>query len=182
MGQWDFTPRPSGQRGIVVTCICPSVRLSLCKLYLACTLTCHRFHLKPRNLTCILVNSQLILKIWVIHPTCFCLNHEAALIWLMAWCFIGTKPSAKPVFTQLIGAEMLHKSENSEVWCLPRILIHLQISLVNSDPYRFSWCNLIHCDLSSDTICRQRSGSTLAEVMAWCLVAPSHYPNQCWLN
>ena len=33
----------------------------------------------------------------------------------------------------------------------------------------------------SDTIWRQRSGSTLAQVMAWCLTAPSHYLNQCWL-
>ena len=32
----------------------------------------------------------------------------------------------------------------------------------------------------SDTIWRQRSGSTLAQVMACCLMAPSHYLNQCW--
>ena len=32
----------------------------------------------------------------------------------------------------------------------------------------------------SDAIWRQRSGSTLAEVMACCLTAPSHYLNQCW--
>ena len=31
----------------------------------------------------------------------------------------------------------------------------------------------------SDTIWRQRSGSTLAPVMACCLTAPSHYLNQC---
>ena len=33
----------------------------------------------------------------------------------------------------------------------------------------------------SDTIWRQRSGSTLAQVMACCLTASSHYLNQCWL-
>ena len=33
----------------------------------------------------------------------------------------------------------------------------------------------------SDTIWWQRSGSTLAQVMACCLSAPSHYLNQCWL-
>ena len=33
----------------------------------------------------------------------------------------------------------------------------------------------------SDAIWRQRSGSTLAQVMACCLMAPSHYLNQCWL-
>ena len=33
----------------------------------------------------------------------------------------------------------------------------------------------------SDTILWQRSGSTLAQVMACCLTAPSHYLNQYWL-
>ena len=32
-----------------------------------------------------------------------------------------------------------------------------------------------------DAVWRHRSGSTLAQVMAWCLMAPSHYLNQCWL-
>ena len=34
----------------------------------------------------------------------------------------------------------------------------------------------------NDAIWRQRSGSTLAQVMAWCLTAPSHYLNQCWFT
>ena len=34
---------------------------------------------------------------------------------------------------------------------------------------------------SSDVIWRQGSRSTLAQVMACCLTAPSHYLNQCWL-
>ena len=33
----------------------------------------------------------------------------------------------------------------------------------------------------SDAIWRQRSGSTSDQVMAWCLMAPNHYLNQCWL-
>ena len=33
----------------------------------------------------------------------------------------------------------------------------------------------------SDTEWWHRAGSTLAQVMAWCLTAPSHYLNQCWL-
>ena len=32
----------------------------------------------------------------------------------------------------------------------------------------------------SDAIWRHRSGSTLDQVMACCLTAPSHYLNQCW--
>ena len=34
----------------------------------------------------------------------------------------------------------------------------------------------------NDAICWQRSGSTLAQVMACCLTTPSHYLNQCWLS
>ena len=37
----------------------------------------------------------------------------------------------------------------------------------------------IHCGLV--TPYGDRSGSTLAQVMACCLTAPSHYLNQCWL-
>ena len=33
----------------------------------------------------------------------------------------------------------------------------------------------------SDAIMRQRTESTLALLMACCLMAPSHYLNQCWL-
>ena len=32
-----------------------------------------------------------------------------------------------------------------------------------------------------DAIRQHRSGSTLVQLMAWCLMAPSHYLNQCWL-
>ena len=34
----------------------------------------------------------------------------------------------------------------------------------------------------SDAIWQYRSGSTLAQVMACCLTASSHYLNQCWLT
>ena len=33
---------------------------------------------------------------------------------------------------------------------------------------------------SSDTMQQHRSGSTLVQVMAWCLMAPSHCLDQCW--
>ena len=36
--------------------------------------------------------------------------------------------------------------------------------------------------MPSDTIWRQKSGSTLAQVMACCLTASSHYLNQCWFT
>ena len=43
---------------------------------------------------------------------------------------------------------------------------------------RGQWVNSLG---PSDAIWRQRSGSTLAQVMACCLTAPSHYLHQCWL-
>ena len=42
-------------------------------------------------------------------------------------------------------------------------------------------CHHLNSLWPSDAIWRHRSGSTLAQVMACCLKAPSHYLNQCWL-
>ena len=42
-------------------------------------------------------------------------------------------------------------------------------------------CPYINSLWPSDAIWRQRFRSTLAQVMACCLTAPSHYLNQCWL-
>ena len=43
----------------------------------------------------------------------------------------------------------------------------------------FVWQGLTHLGLVA--LCRHWSGSTLAQVMACCLMAPSHYLNQSWL-
>ena len=44
-----------------------------------------------------------------------------------------------------------------------------------------SWIVIaIHSLRPGDAIWWQRSRSTLAQVMAWCLTAPSQYLNQCW--
>ena len=40
--------------------------------------------------------------------------------------------------------------------------------------------NKVNSLLLSDAKWQHRSGSTLAQVMACCLKAPSHYLNQCW--
>ena len=42
----------------------------------------------------------------------------------------------------------------------------------------WKWVNSLS---PSDVIWWQIHGSTLAHVMAWCLMEPSHYLNQCWL-
>ena len=43
------------------------------------------------------------------------------------------------------------------------------------------FCSGLNSLWPSDTIWRHKSGSTLAQLMACCLTAPSHYLNQCWL-
>ena len=45
----------------------------------------------------------------------------------------------------------------------------------------YFWRSSFNALWPSDAIWRQRSGSTLAQVMTCCLTAPSHYLNQCWL-
>ena len=50
-----------------------------------------------------------------------------------------------------------------------------------SSPESSQWPSWINSLRPSDAIWLHRSRSTLAQVMAWCLMAPSHYLNQCWL-
>ena len=56
-----------------------------------------------------------------------------------------------------------------------------QFYLYNGNSYTGKTTSLINSLWPSDAIWRQRSGSTLAQVMACCLMAPSHYLNQRWL-
>ena len=71
-------------------------------------------------------------------------------------------------------------------WC-PRAIL---LTKINSISHGLNaWiCNymnikmwLINTMWPSDTIWWNITGSTLAQVMACCLTASSHYPNQCWL-
>ena len=54
-----------------------------------------------------------------------------------------------------------------------------------ADRHRLCTLSVLYSPINSlgpsDAIWRQRSGSTLAQVMACCLTAPSHCLNQCWL-
>ena len=52
-------------------------------------------------------------------------------------------------------------------------------SISKCSKWRYQSC--VNSLRRSDAIWRHRSGSTLAQVMACCLTAPSHYLNQCWL-
>ena len=49
-------------------------------------------------------------------------------------------------------------------------------------PYGITSSQWVNSLWPSDAIWWHGSGSTLAQVMACCLTAPSHYLNQCWLT
>ena len=67
-------------------------------------------------------------------------------------------------------------------WCQPGNKLLSELMMVSLLTHRCvtqpEWVNSLW---PSDAIWRQRPGSTLAQVMACCLTAPSHYLNQCWL-
>ena len=77
----------------------------------------------------------------------------------------------------------------SELECIVKLFNwkdHSRDCLINLTPsviikYGWSWRGQIYSLWPRDAIWRQRSGSTLAQVMACCLTAPSHYLKQCWL-
>ena len=48
-------------------------------------------------------------------------------------------------------------------------------------PFCLSLNVLTHCNLVTPCIWWHKSGSTIAQVMACCLMAANHYLNQCWL-
>ena len=52
--------------------------------------------------------------------------------------------------------------------------------ICNLSSFSSPW-NSLNSLWPSDGIWWHRSGPTLTQVMAWCLTAPSHYLNRCWL-
>ena len=105
-----------------------------------------------------------------------------ALVQIMACRLFGAKPLSKPI----LGHCQLDPMEQTSVKFFiknTKLFIHknayenmvYQMVTILS---RRRWVNSLW---PSDAIWRQRSGSTLAQVMACCLTAPSHYLNQCWL-
>ena len=77
-------------------------------------------------------------------------DDQSTLVQVMAWCCQATSHYLSQ--------------------CWPRSLSPYGVT-------RPQWVNSLW---PSNTIWRHRSGSTLAEIMACCLTAPSHYLNQCW--
>ena len=65
--------------------------------------------------------------------------------------------------------------------CSPPQLWLLSVSVYQTVMTHEPWIPSTHCGLVAPPYGDKWSGSKLAQVMAWCLMAPSHYQNQCWL-
>ena len=68
-------------------------------------------------------------------------------------------------------SEMQHRSDQFEIYTVS-LNKYIRDQFWTPTPMNSLW--------PRGTIWRQRSGSTLVQVMACCLTAPSHYLNHCW--
>ena len=73
--------------------------------------------------------------------------------------------------------KLLHKQMSTLFYCTVRHFQGLMAKLI------MAWIADTHLNSlwSSDTTWWHRNSSTLGQVMACCLMAPSHYMNQCWI-
>ena len=80
------------------------------------------------------------------------INNMSTLVQVMAWRRLGDKPLSEPMMV--------------------RLLMHICVT-------RPQWVNSLW---PSDAVWHHKPCSTLVKlIMTWCLMAPSHYLNQCWL-
>ena len=100
---------------------------------------------------------SLALNYWYL---VWCLHDYICYNWIMCKCH--TLGSSMGGVTVDIAQTLAHQDYPCLLWSFP----HKHVNSL--------W--------PSDAIWQHRSGSTLAQVMAFCLTAPSHYLNQCcWL-
>ena len=96
-----------------------------------------------------------------------------------SWCIVGMWGSTmllKYYIINLIWFNFIYETCHA----INEIMIH-SIHICKGKWVQTGICCLVNSVWPSDTIWRQRSGSTLAQVMDCCLTAPSHYLNQYWL-
>ena len=100
------------------------------------------------------------------------------------------------IFKVQFSNTLLHYAQNSSLgteiairqqaitWTIDSHLHHHMASLCHNELHSLSALIklvLLNSLRPNDAIWRHRSQPTLAQVIAWCLMAASHYLNQCWL-
>ena len=96
------------------------------------------------------------------------------------WLFISQVLWLSPDgnFTQMLRVFIFESKSNFQTDIKFWHQFENYVSKITAPPHCKQWVNSLW---PSDTIWRHKSGSTLDQVMACCLTAPSHYLNQCWL-
>ena len=104
------------------------------------------------------------------------INDKSTLVQVMAWCRQATIHYLSQCWPRSMSPYGVTRPQwvniSTSTLSSPTCIIHLLMASSGA----------INSLRPSDAIWRHRSGSTLAQVMACCLTAPSHYLNQCWLT
>ena len=95
------------------------------------------------------------------------------------YCSLQNKIWNLPVWSTILPKFIYGKEGKLARWAqvLP-VRVHGPSLILKTDIVQLISHELMRC---SDAIWPLRSWSTLAQVIAWCLTAPSHYLNQYWL-
>ena len=151
-----------------------------------------QLHLSDRQFYCLM---RCILYQMFYGSLCFifcCRHGRGCLLWCWSWNItwenlvrIMTSDDLAPCVTRTSATMVLIVRINGTLSSMGRISTTCAFSLLRNDKENknslVSTINSAWYLGPSDAIWQQRSGSTLAQVMACCLTAPSHYLNQCWL-
>ena len=139
-------------------------------------------------------------------------DDQSTLVQVMAWCHQATSHYLRqcwPSFMssygvtrpQWVKCDTAQESQWHSILCSKRrkcppyilqiqktsdLLKHCSFPISSLSPShipsRWNLISQLNSLWPSDAIWQQRSGSTMVQVMACYLMAPSHYLNQCWLT
>ena len=134
---------------------------------------------------CIFLNENV--WIWILLSLKFVskgpINNIPALVQIMAWHLPGDNPLSEPMLVILlmhicvIRPQWVNWHWGNHIFYIKQGLTQT-VAQVCLDTCQVHIINSLR---PSDAIWRPLSGSTLAQAMACCLMAPNHYLNQCWL-
>ena len=99
-------------------------------------------------------------------------NCISSALW---WGLLGNNPMLRHVSKR---EQLIHWANFPGRWTSAALCTQWHPSAHNRGNYNVYFLNSLW---ASDVTWRHGSRSTLAQVMACCLTAPSHYLNQCWL-
>ena len=138
-----------------------------------------RHHFADDIFTCIFFNENccILIKFSLKYVRKGPIDNNSVLVQIMTWRQSGDKPLSEPM---MINLPRIYASLGPNELRKKRTLGYVTSWEMNHVTSLIDWQFLpsTHCGLV--TPYGNRSGSILAQVMALCLLALSHYLNQCW--